>query len=260
MKIINFVTGGRTGDLIHELYVIKKKCIKENAVANLYLVDSSYNNKIYGCYDFIFNLNETVNHIKKLLKSEKHIIKIDILPRNFDEEIINLNLWRKAVDLNKPKSWTQLLNEYYNIFSDDQYQYLDNELIDERGKNKILIHHSKSRKNEFFNWSKILENDVLFLTNHISEYDSFFYKTEKIKPLVISSLDEYKSILKSCKLFIGNQSMPLALASALDVPRIAILYHLDAIFYMDEQSYSKNISWFLTDDNKYNSENVVIKI
>jgi len=261
---MNFVSGGQVGDLLHELYVVKRICLLQNVKANLYIVDNSYNNYIYGCGDFTFDLNKTLNDLISLISFEKHINKIDILPKDFNEEFINLNLWRKAGDVSDWKSWTYLLNQYFNINFDfnENYKFLDGGIIDERGLNKIIIHHSDKRNNNLFNWSKILDvnDDIIFVTSNINEYNIFPYKNSKIKLLCASNIAEFASIIKGCKLFVGNQSMPLALASALDVPRIAILYHNSSMFYMNEHSYSKNISWFLSNDIKYNSKNIGIQI
>jgi hypothetical protein len=54
--------------------------------------------------------------------------------------------------------------------------------------------------------------------------------------------------------------MPFAMASALDIPRIGILYYNSAMYYQNEISVSKNISWFLDDNNKYNSDQIPIQI
>ena len=64
--------------------------------------------------------------------------------------------------------------------------------------------------------------------------------------------------MNGCKLFIGNQSMPFTIASALDIPRVCELHHASAEFYTGEHKYSDNISWFLNNDIKHNSPNVNI--
>ena len=66
--------------------------------------------------------------------------------------------------------------------------------------------------------------------------------------------------INSSKLFIGNQSLPLAIASSLDVLRIAELFHSSAEFYNGEHLYSDNISWFIGNDIKHNSNKINIKI
>ena len=125
-----------------------------------------------------------------------------------------------------------------------------------------MIHHSDKRYNDFFDWYKVLKNEeeVLFLSTEMREYNIFPYKTSNLKPLIVSNVQQIASVIKGCKLFIGNQSMPLAIASALDIPRIGILYPNSSVFYMNEHSYSKNLSWFLSNDTKYNSKNIGFEI
>lgn len=262
MKTLNFVVGGHTGDLLHTLYVVNNICIKEDAKANLYIVDHSYSSFIEESYNFSFYLEKIYNDLKDLIYEQKYINKFEILSRDFNENFINLNIWRKAIHITGWKSWTDLLNENYKINFLNKYNFLDIKNVDQKYKNSIIVHHSDRRKNDLFNWNKILQTneEIFFLTTNSNEYDVFAHKTDNLKPIFVSTVIELASIIKGCKLFIGNQSMPLALASALDVPRIALLFHVDAIFYMNEHSYSNNISWFLSNERKHNSINIGIKI
>ena len=81
MNTINFVSGGQVGDLIHELYVVKRICDKENVKANLYIADNSYNDYIFGCGNFTFYLNRTLDDLIDLIRYESYINKFEILPR-----------------------------------------------------------------------------------------------------------------------------------------------------------------------------------
>ena len=66
--------------------------------------------------------------------------------------------------------------------------------------------------------------------------------------------------LKSCDLFIGNQSLLFAIANSLDTPRICELHDSSYVFYAGEHNFSENISWYLNGTVRHNSENIKIKL
>ena len=85
-----------------------------------------------------------------------------------------------------------------------------------------------------------------FVTNDQMEWDLFPYK-DKAQLHLVKTISEMAIAINSGKLFIGNQSAPLAIASALDVPRVCELDYDPAPFYMGEEKYSNNIKWYLND-------------
>jgi hypothetical protein len=258
MDNLNFVNGGNTGDLIHQLYAIKNICIRDNAMANIYLVDETY--KIPGCGNFLFNLSKTIEDTKDFILAQDFVNSYEILPKPFDKEYHNLNMWRFK---SENKSWTDLMSSYYNFDIPETYKWLDNIEINDEFKDKIIIHNSVVRHNPQFNWEGIIDgisNDILFITSNDTEYGKFNFKNDKIKLFKASTVSEMVIAINSCKLFIGNQSLPFAIASALDVPRICELHESSKYFYMGEHVYSDNISWFFNNTTKHNSENIKIEL
>jgi hypothetical protein len=258
MNIINFLSCGQVGDLIHQLYIVKAICERDNAKANLYIADFPYG--LCACGNFTFDLNKTYADTVALISSQTYINKYEILPHGFSEEYINLNLWRDR-GVGNFKTWTDLLSEHFSFGILPEYKWLTVNKEFTLTKGKVVIHNSNKRHNNSFNWGQIINvipDDVFFITTNQSEFDSFRIKHDKIKPLIISDVDEMASAINSSRLFIGNQSLPLAIASSLDSPRIAELHPNSAEFYMGEHKYSDNISWFLSNDIKHNSKHVNI--
>lgn len=276
MKKINFISCGQIGDLFHQLFVIKSICLENNAKANLYIADLSYNLCVGG--NFTFDLNKTYEDTKEIIKSQPYIDSYEILDESiqFESKICNcgfkdncftpndtfihLNYWR-LVYAQQRKCWTNLLSDYFQ-FKPLQNKYLETNKIDKNVIGKILIHNSNKRHNYEFPWETILntEKDILFISTDISEYESFRFKRESINPYIVNNLNDMVNAIGSCELFIGNQSAPLAIASALDVPRIAELHSSSYEFYVNEEKYSDNISWFVNNNYKFNSEKLKIKI
>lgn len=260
-SIINFVCCGQSGDMTHELYVIKNLYKLYNIKANLYIADYTYGG-IDCCGHFLFDLERTYNDWKETVHLQPYINSFGILPKNFTENYINLNSWRNYSNPEN-KSWSYIMTECFNFPIQEEYKWIDCNIKNSELKNKILIHQSNIRHNTNFNWTKIIqgnEDNVLFITNSDSEYNNFKSIHPSIERYKVSDIYDLLIALNSCKLFIGNQSMPFAMASALDIPRIGILYYNSASYYQNEINVSKNLSWFLDENNKYNSDNISILI
>ena len=91
MVKINFICGGKTGDLLHNLMVIKLLCQTYNAKGILYIT----NNRIYGGDYFHFDMETTYNDLEPMIMSQDYIDSFHIL--NDEENIgnfVNLNQWR----------------------------------------------------------------------------------------------------------------------------------------------------------------------
>jgi hypothetical protein len=259
MNIINFVSCGQVGDLIHQLYVIKCICGKEKAKANLYIAEFSYG--LGACGNFTFDLNKSYEDTSELILSQNYINEYKILPRDFQENYINLNKWRDRTPF---KTWTELLSEYFNFDISQEYKWMIIEKIDDNVKDKILIHNSNKRHNEQFNWGSLLDSideDVYFLTTSVDEYNAFRFKGHnKVKLYLVKNVNDMAIAINSCRLFIGNQSLPFAIASSLDILRICELHSSSSEFYTGEHKYSEKISWFLNTNNKHNSNLINIQI
>jgi hypothetical protein len=247
MKIINFISGGHLGDLIHELFVVKNICERDNVKANLYILDSSYG--ISHCHDFRFGLQKTLVDTIDIILSQEYINEYSILPKDFSGDYINLSEWRGI----PPKSWGDILMETYKFKSND-YKWLNTDKVDEVTLGKVVIHRSYHRHNANFQWDRVLDTidgEVVFVTTDISEYERFPYKRDNIIPHLVTNISDLVYAINASKLFIGNQSSPLAIASGLDKPRLCELWDPDNIYYMGEHNHSDNVSWFVNDNLKY---------
>lgn len=258
--MINFIAGGMMGDFIHSLYVVKQLCAQNNKKANLFIAEG------HGDV-WRFDLNKTHADLKSLMNNQDYINNFGILnPTEFNEPAVNLTDWRKTLihtDAGYEKCWSEVLSECYKFQILDEYKWL-NASEDAITKNKIVIHRSVHRHNGEFPWKKILDTykneEVVFLTSHITEWDVFPHKYGNIRLHQVSTVSDMANAVNSCKMFIGNQSAPFSLACALDVPRLVELDYDPAAFYMDEKKYSNKISWFLNQDKKFNYANSLINL
>lgn len=257
--MINFISGGHAGDLIHELYAIKNICIKHNDKANFYIVDESYNIPYCGGYNF--SLQKTYEDSKDFIFAQEYINTYEILSNQKIDSYINMSAWRSMIG--RFTIWTNLLSSFYGFPTDNAYPYAQVRKTDPTASGKVLIHHSGRRDNPLFDWGKIINQtnkDIFFITSDINEYHTFKSRSEKIKLFLVSTFNEMAEAIAGSDLFIGNQSLPMAIACSLDHPRICEIHGPSAEFYCGEQAYSTKYSWYLNNNNKYNSENIEIVI
>ena len=253
--MINFISGGHAGDLIHELYAIKNICIKHNDTANFYIVDQSHG--IPHCGGYHFSLQKTYEDSKDFILAQEYINTYEILSNQQIDGYINMSAWRSM--LGRFTTWTDLLSSFYNFPNKEAYPYARVRKPDPTSAGKVLIHHSGRRDNPLFNWGKLIDQtdkDIFFITSDPNEYHTFKLKSEKIKLFLISTFNELAEAIAGSDLFIGNQSLPMAIASSLDHPRICELHGPSAEFYCGEHTYSDKYSWYLNEGFKYNSPNI----
>lgn len=240
--ITNFLCGGHSGDFIHELYAIKQLCKKHNTKANIYITQNLKEK-------FSFDINKIYLDFFKLVKNQSYVKNFYILDDNLNIEInYNMDLWREKEG--DKKSWSVLLSEVYNFEIPKTYSWIEINQKDEKLKDSLLVHRSLIRKTHSFDWNKILssKNKIYFLTTSEDnrEYNEFKnnFNCSNVEPYIALNLWDMAIAINSCKLFIGNQSMPFALASSIDAPRICELnYGNDGSFYESETCHSKNISF-----------------
>jgi ADP-heptose:LPS heptosyltransferase len=243
-KFLNFIAGGLLGDFINSLYVVKNLCERENCKANIYLSN--------GGEPFRHGLDVAYKDLHELVINQPYINSFKIFNED-KNDYIKLYTWRGQAeqDFNNGgynKSWSELFSSYYFFNIPESYKWIFLNLKEDCLKDSILIHRSNRRINPKYDLYKFIDDcnkknqEVSFL---VCSEDDFY--VEGHKKYVPKTINEMAIFINSCKYFLGNQSSPLALASGLDVPRLAIL-DLDFnnyVFYENEKKYSKNIDCFI---------------
>lgn len=228
-----YLSGGRTGDLIHNLMVIKQRGDSENV---LLLTD----NLNYGGDLFHYDIDKTINDLSPFLLRQPYISRVEKLIGNPPVNFINLNSWRSSPLLFNG-NFMKILQSTYNILPINKW--IEADVIDEF-KNTCVIHRSLIRHNPDFPWEDIInsEDDIIFITLNPNEYHSFPFK-DRVKMHLCQSFFELVNIINSSKKFFGNMSTPLALAHALDHPRFAELYYTDQMHYIGDEEISRNFNY-----------------
>lgn len=241
----NFLLGGRLGDAVHALYVCKNTPGKHK----IYITDKRH----LHSDGFLYDLTKTYEELKPIMEVQDYCDSFEIFNNQFAplfpsesytallEPGINLSAWRRYA---YSASWTKLLSNTFGVpVNGESWISVDKSWpFIEDWKERIVIHRSMQEARKGHNWELVMnkyEGQCIFVGRD-DEYHNFGYNIPNYAP---TDLSEYFNIINSCKFFIGNQSMPLAIAHSLGTPRLAMLNEGDKIHYVGEEKYHKNYYW-----------------
>ena len=213
----NYICGGRLGDLIHCLYVIMAFHKISGVSGNLYITDDLK----WGGDGFSCPLEQTFNELYTIVSKQSYISKFAIYKNeNID---VNLNDFRKSHSLYND-SWCNIMSKMFAV------PLLSGPWIDMSTNtdytDTILIHRSVHIQRQLSSLLQLLipiakENKCYFIGTK-EEYEQFPLKALVSWKNLPTLMEKYVAI-NSCKLFIGNQSSPLAMAYSLNKPCLAEL-------------------------------------
>lgn len=220
---MNFLLGGRLGDLIHMLYVVKNTPGKHN----IFITDR----RDLHSDGFIYPLEKTIEELKLVLLQQEYVNSIQAYT---DEEVINLNLWRRFA---YSDSWTNLLSKTFGVPVNNEPWVK----LKANGFEIFKTVHCSIPEARRGDWSKVDLTDGIFIGTE-QEKMAFGYDLFNIEP---TNLFDMFQLVNQSKLFIGNQSLPLAIAHSLGVNRIAVLNEVDKAAYIGEEKIYSNFSYVL---------------
>jgi hypothetical protein len=233
---INYICGGKLGDLVHSIYVIMIYYMNTGKKGNLYITDNFQ--KHHG--KFTTNIQKTYSELYNIIISQEYINTFNILDvSNIPSNFIDISCWYNSPLLYKT-NWCNLVSSSCNVKEiPKKWLTLSNINI----LNQIVIHR-KNIPYTNFPWENILEkNKCIFITCNIDEYNSFLYKN-LVSLYLCTSLEELVQLINDSKFFIGNQSSPLAFACSLHKPCLAeLLDSSDSEHYKDETKNNPNFFW-----------------
>ena len=214
---LTYFAGGLLGDFILSLSVVAEKFWESGRKGSIY-VGNNHRERFSFPLETVYNDTNPVISVQPYIKSYKI--------HNNETYDIDLTVWRDS-HLVYNKTWFYIYSSTFNInWGTRPWLFLE--------KNKdlediICIHVSKKRHNTQFNFNNFTKNNTdnkfVFISQDISEYTNFIHTTKcnNIPFLQASSFYNFCIMINSCKLFIGNLSMPLAVADSLFKNRIGLL-------------------------------------
>ena len=274
MNVENYFSGGRLGDFIHQLWVVRKFVERSGKPATIYITNDPRVESFSG------NFERTVAELKELLEGQSYIRELRVASEENESELeqipfmVHLSAWRNGFGImGQRTNWITFLSKTYeldnHLMTDDGRMRGTSAWIDwpveedlrARWKDTVFIHRSKMRHNPIFPWRKIIGElrglglEVCFISSDPKEYDAFEKKEHAglgcgVPFQHAPTLKEMARLLRACRLFIGNMSSPLALAVAIGAPVIVEYNRADAHMYRGSGFSEGNMWGFLTNLNK----------
>jgi hypothetical protein len=238
---MNYICGGKLGDLIHVLWVVRRYYELHGVQGNIFLTNDSE----HGGDTFSRPLDETYNELMPLLALQPYIASVQMLIGPLSEPIINLNEWRQFLSYG---NWFDILSVTYSLPLPQNkvskwIEYPKEPLS--KWSTCVVIHRSLQRHNDQFPWEDIVRNhECVFVTSNVAEYEAFPWK-HMVKCHVAKDIYEMTGIIANSCFFIGNMSFPLAIAVSLGYPCLAELYYGDADMYISAPMCDGKMFWFL---------------
>lgn len=261
---INFIMGGKLGDLIQSLITVKGICNKSNKKANLYIYDIGWEFGINNVYKELYSIITQqlyINSFEILTDYELDVIQtptqnslIQIFNKNLIEEgYIDLGSYIRSPFLYKC-CWSELYSKTFEFEIPSENNWLTYNQINDKLTDKVLIHRKHgNRINENFPIDLIHKeygDKLIFVSSSENEYKNFKLYN-KIEFLKMVTLEDWFTSINSCQMFIGNLTGPTTISNALDKLRIVELPHTIDIYHtIGEEKYSKKIFWYLNDNIK----------
>lgn len=234
---INFFCGGKLGDLIHTLWIIKQTWKETQKKGVLILSDK------HGGDVFAMGMETTFIDVRPFIIQQEYIEDVQLVSEKveYSPPNINLNIWRNSRNLLRV-DWITLFSQVFFTpdFVPDRRAWLKVDSVaeyKETFQDTIVVHQSLQRHNKDFHWEKVLQqNKCVFVTCDVEEYNKFAFK-HLVPCHLAKNLLELVRIISVCKGFCGNQSAPLALAIALGKTCYCELYIYDKGGYQNITDY-----------------------
>jgi heptosyltransferase-3 len=227
---------------INEIIIYPRKIIK-NSKFKLFKELKFLFNVVKNKYDIIINLTE--GDRGAIISLLSHSKKLGYLPKNKVLKFLKpYNLYKQSFErmhaVNRDLSFLEMLG--FRVF-EKKLEIFDNNLKLDLPKNYILIHPVAKWKFKYWErdrFAKIIDyikskKYEVILTSSPNEYEKSYlndiYNLCKNKPILYPgkfTLEEMKIVVKNAKLFIGVDTAIMHMASAYDIPIVALFGHSDA--------------------------------
>lgn len=236
-KPYTFKTSVYTGDIIYTLPGIRQSCQKAGVKADIYFWLDRQFKPSYEGHNHPYGLNEyALSMMKPLLESQEYVNKVaewkgeniavdlDVLRTNSVTSMPYGSIMRwpfhiwpdMQCDLSKP--WIDILVSLFP--SEDRYGH--KYLVHPVTMNKIVINRTSRWKNDMIHYFFLRDYaQELIFAGLPQEHEAFCKEWDiKIPLLEVTDFLDLAVALKSCRFFIGNQSLCFAIAEAMKIPRI----------------------------------------
>jgi hypothetical protein len=239
----SYLQGGKLGDFIHSLVVCKFNWDFFGYKADLYISNAGQ--------EFETGLDFTYNDLKPILEKQEWLNSFNI---HKDEQIdVNLSRFRQSRFL-YTTNWLEI---YFKEFLDGiappkEFSWIEMDK-DESLSDTLLINRSLKPMSEKVNgvYQSVLNEHQKksFICFDVEQYNQFPLK-DQCEMIKVDSLYDFFKKINGSKLFIGNQSGPMAWATSMNASRgIELLATMDNVHYIKDKEYYSQFDYFQGDAN-----------
>ena len=219
---IKYRSGGKLGDLVHNLSVINENYLKTGRKGQLFIQQGDGDDYDVGD-SFRTGIENTYNDTYEVIHSQKYIQCYKIFEEQTD--CVNLNQWRANL---LDTVWYNIYKHYYNIeWGTHKWLDVPNE---PKWNETILINTTEyyfPHQIDFQELYNVHSNKLLFVAMDPEQYKYFIKHTGLyIKFHKIENFTEMCILINSCKCIYGSFSAPLSIAGALHKQRFPALYKI----------------------------------
>lgn len=227
-KVFKYRVGVFSGDIVYFLPGIKKLCEEYNTQAEIYIwLDRPWGDSVEG-QKHPYGVNQyALDMMKPLLESQQYIK----LCKKWEGEpfAVDLDELRTMTISTMPHGcitqwpgqvWRDMISDTSRpwINLTELAGYLPNYEVSD----KILVNRTSRWRNDHIHYYYLREyKDKLMFVGLKSEHEAFCKEWDLDIPLYeAKDFLDLAITIRSCRLFIGNQSLCFALAEAMKVPRL----------------------------------------
>ena len=238
----SYLQGGNLGDFIHSLVVCKFNWDFFGYKADLYIAN------VGG--QFEKGMEFTYNDLKPILEKQEWLNSFSI--HNGEPIDVNLSRFRQSRFL-YTTNWLEI---YFKEFLDDitppkEFTWIEMDK-DESLSDTLLINRSMKPMSEQVTgiYQSVLNQfeKKAFICFDEEQYNNFTLK-DQCELIKVNSLEEFFIKINGSKLFIGNQSGPMAWATSMNASRgIELLATIDNVHYIKDKEYYSQFDYFQGDN------------
>ena len=215
-KEISFLHSGHTGDIINILPILKE--LAKTHTCKLYIKLDLPTVTYYPDHPAgqVFMNRSIYNMLYPLLKKQEYINEVKV----FDNEEIDINFdLIRELPISLAFDSMKYGSHISGIQPDLSKVFLEAEDHNEL-KNKIVILRSFRYQNHFINYDFLNKYENVYFVGVSSEYENLRQTVKNLKFHECKDFLEMAEIIKSCKIFIGNNSLGFTIAEGFKVPRL----------------------------------------
>jgi hypothetical protein len=216
-EVVNFCHHGHLGDVIYSIPCML--ALSKGKPINLFL-NTKVKNTYHGSlkHHSVQNISVgSLQFLKPLIEAQLDFLVCKALENeSYDYNLNNIHLFPFNLKVGNIVRWYFLT---YGVNYDTTKPWL-NVKPNETFKDSILIARSFRYRSPGIDYSFLSKYDNLNFIGLQDEYEDMKLAIPNLQHLKVTSALELAECIAGCKLFIGNQSFPFAVAEAIKVKRV----------------------------------------